>query len=109
METFRWPIRPDLVIVSQPRVSRVRFGDGYEQRRPDGLHADLKIYSVTLVVSLAEGAQLEAFFARHGGVDAFRWTPPYGYRPINVLCRQWRSVRHARKITFTADFEQVVA
>ena len=35
-------------VTSQPSVMEVRFGDGYSQRAPDGLNADLKIYNVSL-------------------------------------------------------------
>ena len=59
-----------------PSVREVRFGDGYSQRAPAGLNADLKTYSVTLSVSREEATALESFLAEHGGWKAFLWTPP---------------------------------
>ncbi|EGJ4979697.1 phage tail protein, partial [Escherichia coli] len=32
MKTFRWKVKPDMEVSSQPSVREVRFGDGYSQR-----------------------------------------------------------------------------
>lgn len=48
MKTFRWKVKPGMDVASAPSVRKVRFGDGYSQRAPAGLNADLKTYSVTL-------------------------------------------------------------
>ncbi len=82
MKTFRWKVKPGMDVTSAPSVREVRFGDGYSQRAPAGLNADLKTYSVTLSVSREEATALESFLAEHGGWKAFLWTPPYGYRQI---------------------------
>lgn len=47
MKTFHWKVDPDMGVDSEPQVSVVRFGDGYEQRRASGINNDLKKYSVT--------------------------------------------------------------
>ena len=52
----------------------MRFGDGYSQRAPAGLNADLKTYSVTLSVSREEATALESFLAEHGEQKASRCT-----------------------------------
>ena len=44
MKTFRWKVKPDMEVNSQPSVREVRFGDGYSQRMAAGLNADLKTY-----------------------------------------------------------------
>ncbi|WGE30529.1 phage tail protein [Edwardsiella tarda] len=108
MEMFNWPVKPDMAIRSEPRVSRVAFGDGYEQRRPDGLNNNLRQYDVTFRVLRREGGAVEDFFSRHGAVTPFLWTPPYEYRQIKVVCRKWQSRVDMLRITFTATFEQVV-
>ncbi|MFU1842142.1 phage tail protein [Enterococcus faecium] len=41
----------------------MRFGDGYSQRAPAGLNANLKTYSVTLSVPRWEATALESFLA----------------------------------------------
>ena len=78
MKTFRWKVKPGMDVTSAPSVREVRFGDGYSQRAPAGLNADLKTYSVTLSVSREEATALESFLAEHGGleglsVDAALW------------------------------------
>ncbi|ENB6171898.1 phage tail protein, partial [Escherichia coli] len=50
MKTFRWKVKPDMEVSSQPSVREVRFGDGYSQRMAAGLNADLKTYRVMLSV-----------------------------------------------------------
>ncbi len=74
MKTFRWKVKPGMDVTSAPSVREVRFGDGYSQRAPAGLNADLKTYSVTLSVSREEATALESFLAEHGGWKAFLWT-----------------------------------
>ncbi len=55
MKTFRWKVKPDMEVNSQPSVREVRFGDGYSQQRmAAGLNADLKTYRVTLSVTREE-------------------------------------------------------
>ena len=44
MKTFRWKVKPDMEVNSQPSVREVRFGYGYSQRMAAGLNADLKTY-----------------------------------------------------------------
>ncbi len=61
MKTFRWKVKPDMEVNSQPSVREVRFGDGYSQRMAAGLNADLKTYRVTLSVTREEARHLEAF------------------------------------------------
>lgn len=108
MKTFRWKVKPDMEVSSQPSVREVRFGDGYSQRMAAGLNADLKTYSVTLSVTREEARHLEAFLAEHGGWKAFLWTPPYGYRQIRVTCAKWSSRVGMLRVEFSAEFKQVV-
>lgn len=108
METFHWKIRPDMKVISEPKVLTIKMGDGYEQRRAAGLNNQLSVYSVTVRVRKGEHQSLEAFLARHGGVRAFLWTPPYCWKAIRVVCRKWSSHVGALWVTVMADFEQVV-
>ncbi|EPO3264340.1 TPA: phage tail protein, partial [Shigella sonnei] len=50
METFHWKVRPDMNVVSEPKVVTVKLGDGYEQRRAAGLNNQLSTYSVKIRV-----------------------------------------------------------
>lgn len=58
MKTFRWKVKPGMDVASVPSVRKVRFGDGYSQRAPAGLNANLKTYSVTLSVPREEATVL---------------------------------------------------
>ncbi|EAO8774054.1 phage tail protein [Salmonella enterica] len=109
MEVFRWKVDPDMEVDSEPQVTVVKFGDGYEQRRVTGLNSNLEKYSVTIRTKRQDAGYLKAFLSEHGGVKAFLWTPPYGYRQIKVVCRKWSVKVGLLKATFTATFEQVVA
>ncbi len=108
MKTFRWKVKPDMEVNSQPSVREVRFGDGYSQRMAAGLNADLKTYRVTLSVTREEARHLEAFLAEHGGWKAFLWTPPYAWRQIKVTCAAWSSRVRMLRVEFSAEFKQVV-
>ena len=108
MKTFRWKVKPGMDVASSPSVRKVRFGDGYSQRAPAGLNADLKTYSVTLSVHRWEATALESFLAEHGGWKAFLWTPPYEWRQIKVTCAKWSSRVSMLRVEFSAEFEQVV-
>lgn len=109
MKTFGWKVDPDMGVDSEPQVSVVKFGDGYEQRRAAGINNDLKKYSVTIRVNREDGPVLEGFLSQHNGVKAFLWTPPHGYRQTTFICRKWSVKVGLLKTTFTATFEQVVA
>lgn len=109
METFHWKIKPGMTVNSEPRVTAVKYGDGYEQRKPAGINTDLKKYGVTFSVTRDDARYLEGFLARHGGYKAFLWTPPYLYRPIKVVCRKWSNTVNARRVDYNAEFEQVIA
>ncbi|WP_173861014.1 phage tail protein [Escherichia coli] len=61
METFHWKVRPDMNVVSEPKVVTVKLGDGYEQRRAAGLNNQLSTYSVTIRVRKCDHPSLKAF------------------------------------------------
>ncbi|EBO9745597.1 phage tail protein, partial [Salmonella enterica] len=54
METFNWKLRPDMTVESEPKVTSIKLGDGYEQRRPAGLNNHLAKYNVTVRIRKGE-------------------------------------------------------
>ncbi|MDP0880548.1 phage tail protein [Klebsiella variicola] len=108
MKTFRWKVKPGMDVASVPSLRKVRFGDGYSQRAPAGLNANLKTYSVTLSVPREEATVLESFVVEHGGGQYFLWSPPDEWRPIKVTCAKWSSRVSMLRVEFSAEFEQVV-
>lgn len=109
METFIWKVKPGMNIESEPRVRSVRFGDGYEQRRPDGFNINLEKYSISLSPRNADAQVIRTFLEKHAGVTAFFWKPPHQTHPITVLCRKWSVSVGAIRTEITAEFEQTIA
>lgn len=108
METFKWKVKPDMKKEFEPRVKSVKFGDGYEQRRPDGINNSLKKYNVILAYINSESLQIESFLEKHAGVTTFLWKPPHQSELIKVLCRKWSSSVGMIRTEITAEFEQIV-
>mgnify|MGYP002712599259 CR=1 FL=1 len=71
-----------------PRVRVARFGDGYEQRAPDGIHALQRKWSVRLAADEATVKAADDFLRSRAGVESFDWTPP-DHRPGRWVCRTW--------------------
>ncbi|AUY88894.1 phage tail protein (plasmid) [Escherichia coli] len=104
MKTFRWKVKPGMDVASAPSVREVRFGDGYSQRAPAGLNANLKTYSVTLSVSREEATALESFLAEHGAGKPFCGHRLMVYRQIKVTCAKWTVRVSMLRAEFSAEF-----
>ena len=92
-----------------PRILSIKFGDGYEQRALDGIHADLQSWSLTFSDRpTAEADTIEAFFvAARGGIDTFVWTPPRSAVASSWTCRTGtRRATGFDSDTITATFEE---
>ncbi|MGS3891704.1 phage tail protein, partial [Escherichia coli] len=112
METFHWKVRPDMNVVSEPKVVTVKLGDGYEQRRAAGLNNQLSTYSVTIRVRKCEHPSLKAFLERHGGVRAFQWTPPYDWKLMQDIPQEThhettRLTQSAQVVLWEIDLTEV--
>lgn len=109
MATFT--VTPDFgaKVAYKPRVRRVAFGDGYEQRQGDGINTqpaawDLQFQNRTD----AEAAIIMDFLEARAAVEAFNFTPPNEATAIRVVCREWsKSIERANLNTVTAQFVQV--
>ncbi|MBQ0306852.1 phage tail protein [Providencia rettgeri] len=108
MEKFNWPIKPGMKADFSPRVRSVRFGDGYEQRKSDGLNSQLKKFNVNLSLPLEKADQALEFLARHGGVKSFLFQPIKSQPAVVVVCRKWSSDDGNIRKTINAEFEQVI-
>ncbi|EPX8932608.1 phage tail protein, partial [Escherichia coli] len=51
IKTLHLVPREGMQVSEKPSVARVRFGDGYEQRRPTGLNARLKTFQAVFRVT----------------------------------------------------------
>lgn len=108
MSTFTWAPDAGASMERSPRIRSVQFGDGYEQRAPDGLNADLRKYSLTWSGrSLSEATAIETFLGNQGGTQKFDFTFP-GDTTRHFVCKSWKVVFGANgNHTVTAEFQQV--
>ncbi|QBH97154.1 phage tail protein [Limnobaculum zhutongyuii] len=109
METFHWCAAPGMSVPTEPKVRVVKFGDGYEQRQPNGINNKLRSYSLTFRVPRHEAWLIDDFLYQHGGVETFLWTPPHRYEPIKVVCRKWTPSVGSTVTEISCEFEEVVA
>jgi len=108
MARWIWPVAIDEPMQTTPRVRVARFGDGYEQRAADGLHTQLRTYSVRLAADHDLLDAAEQFLADRGGVEPFNWYDLKGRDGLWV-CRAWSRRDHATGGELTAKFEEVPA
>ncbi|MCW2255088.1 phage-related protein [Providencia alcalifaciens] len=108
MEIFNWPIKPGLKTDFSPRIKSVKFGDGYEQRKPDGLNSQLEKFNVNLSLAPEKANRALDFLKRHGGVKSFLFQPIKSQPAIMVVCKKWSSDGGGIRKAISAEFEQVV-
>lgn len=109
METFSWKVRPGMRAEREPRVQTIRFGDGYEQRRADGLNVLQSRYAIMLSGPHATMQEVDDFLMRHCSIRAFMWLPPGQTAPAVFICRRWSTVKLARRTEINGEFEQIPA
>ena len=95
LERFESDASPDYPTVrrERPRIISVQFGDGYEQRAPDGLNYkdhQQEIVWTNLRQEVAE--HISMFFDNRRGTDTFRYRfpNPRGTEKENFyVCKEW--------------------
>lgn len=92
----------------RPRVTPIKFGDGYEQRVADGINTLLPVWDLLFRDTKARIAAIDAFLESKNAVTAFTWTPT-GLPEILVVCREWSRTFDGPTGTLTAAFEVVPA
>ena len=108
-------VRPDkgLTRQSTPRVLRVQFGDGYEQRVAEGLNPMQETYNISYANRpKAEIDDIAAFMDDKKGVTKFDYVIPdtnnSGETTIKVVCEQYNlTYVNDSSYTFTATFRRV--
>lgn len=89
MPTFTW--QPSAAPKSvEPKIRRSQFGDGYEQRVPDGINSITKQWSLSFAGPIAYIDAIDAFLEARGGHEAFDWVDPRG-NAVRVVCPSWSS------------------
>lgn len=94
----------------RPRVTAIKFGDGYEQRVAQGLNTQLEIWNLNFANrSQVDADAIDAFLRARGGVESFDWTPPDAAASKKFVCREWtRVIQKANLYSISATFEQVM-
>jgi len=98
---------------STPRVLKVQFGDGYEQRIAEGLNSSNENYQISYSNRpKAEIDDIAAFIDGKKGVTSFDYVIPdtnnSGETTIKVVCDQYNLVYVSdSSYTFTATFRRV--
>lgn len=109
-------VRPDRSLTKRtnPRVLLARFGDGYEQRMPDGINSLDQSFSVTFINRpIEEVDAIVEFFEAMLGVTSFEFTIPdtraeLKATTIKVVCDSWDYVYTNHSITgCSANFRRV--
>lgn len=90
------------------RVRKVSFGDGYEQRAPDGINSTRRKWSpVWTMLSEEEKDLLYDFLLARAGVEAFMFNPPPKYAPVKALCTEVRwSYNQFNDFSVSAEFKE---
>ena len=93
---------------SQPKVRRVQFGDGYEQRLTFGLNQNPKSWSLTWEVSETDADTIETFLDARAAQESFDWTAPGEEGSSKYVCAEWsKSIPYLTRATVQATFMQV--
>lgn len=105
-QTFTWMPEFEASLQEKPRVNVTKFGDGYEQRTPQGINNNPQKWSLQFSSSNASFPEILAFLRTHNGATAFDWTNPLEEEGVYV-CREWKLSRKMGVNVITMDFEQV--
>lgn len=105
-------ISPDFGLTkeSEPKIRRVQFSDGFEQRIRFGLNQNPKTWPFSWTnITNAQADEIEAFLdARAVDCQSFDWTPPDGATSYKWVCEKWsKTMTSYNRNTVTVTFRQV--
>lgn len=79
MSTFTFDAAYGSAVAQEPRVRRIAFGDGYEQRASFGINIQPRVWSLTFQArDASDSAAIIAFLQARRAVEHFDWQPPVG-------------------------------
>ncbi len=109
---FFWVADYGAGIASEPKVDIVQFGDGYEQRTPQNISADL--LKLDLTFDKRDEKEITAmahFLHTRGAKEAFAFTPPSPYGSVKkFVCRSWDvTMNFNNNFSIKGSFEEVVS
>lgn len=109
MVDWVWVESPGTTLEEEPRTRSARFGDGYEQRAPDGINNRPQSWvGVFDGVDDAVADEMIDFLRTQDGRLPFNYVPLRTTVAIRVICRKWsRSFNAPGESSLRATFEQV--
>lgn len=110
MADWIWVESPGTSVTEEPRIKSAKFGDGYEQRAPDGLNPNPQAWALQFAdVDNQVADQMITFLRAAGGVTAFGYVPLWSTTRIAVICRKWQRSQGSTwgQSSISATFEQV--
>lgn len=98
---------------TKPTIMVSKFGDGYEERRPEGLNNLPRTFNLTFTRNKTEIDAIVAFLRSKGGYQKFSFVPPPDDpatgTTINVVCSDpWkRNQLDYNIVSLSATFREV--
>ena len=108
---FFWIPSYSPTISTEPAVRTLKFGDGYEQRSPDGINTNLLKVSLTYDNrDEAETTAISHILHQRGGSEAFVYLPPSPYSSMKkFVCRRWDvTMNFDNNYSIKVDLDEVV-
>jgi len=104
-----WVESPGSTLDEVPRIKAAVFGDGYEQRAPDGLNPLAQVHELSFDgVDDAVATDMVNFLRAQKGYLPFNYVPLHETVAQRVICRRWtRSKAGIGESNIRARFEQV--
>lgn len=111
MSDFTWVPSAGTAPEINFRTKTVKFGDGYEQRAPDGINSVSKRWNIVFEnIKATDAKTITDFLETKKGSTSFTWTPPAPWNTeIRVKCAEPPMFIFAGPVAgrLTAIFEQV--
>lgn len=108
METLPFCPQAGYSTECEPRRKVHDFGDGYQQRRADGLNPLQRKFSVSFNLNHKQAVILDDFFTKHSGVTAFQFKDKESGKLFKVVCPKWSKTTGKQHTQFSCEFEEVV-
>ncbi|HII3710072.1 TPA: phage tail protein [Pasteurella multocida] len=108
MRVFEYAPQWGMEMKKKPRVNTLSFGDGYEQRIPQGINNNLRVYSVSFSGSEELINEIDKFLNDHGAVKSFLWTPYNSTQQGYFKCEEWGVSHKTGFFTLSAEFKEVI-
>lgn len=109
MADWVWVESDGAQLDEEPRVKSARFGEGYEQRSPDGINFMELAWELPFdEVDDAIADEMIEFLRLHKGHLPFSYVPLRSTTAIRVICRRWtRTHTSPGESSIRARFERV--